>query len=675
MEDLFKTREINNKKLRLNTNRNRQWVEGAFVAPDIDDEHVINYANTDGFLGKILSTKRIFIVLTFIVLGLSGLMTRAAHLQIVQGAEYISLADENRLKAENVRADRGLIYDRFQKPLVRNVPNYVVTLLAQELPEDEVERNTVIEGLYNSLLINYLQDPLESFQETVQQAYNDPTKRDKPLILAEHLKQDHAVLLQVNDRNYPGVKVEKFSRREYITEGPPTSDSDDKIYSPVKSLSHILGYTSSLKEGEYGDLRNQGYLYNDVIGRSGLESSYEEELRGTFGIKQKEVDSQGREKRLINQNQAVDGQSLVTSIDLELQRFAEQTLQANLDEEDKKKGSVVILDPNNGQILAMVSLPTYDNNHFAVGISSKEYQTLIEDENFPLFNRSISGEYPSGSTFKPIVAAAALEEGIVTPNTSFLSTGGIRISSWFFPDWRAGGHGQTNLYHALSDSVNTYFYIIGGGLQEGVEGLGVARITDYAHQFGLSQAMGIDLPGERAGFLPSKEWKEAVKNERWYIGDTYHLAIGQGDLLVTPLQMAMSMTVFANGGTLYQPTIVKGYFDEDSNQIAEVEPLIKNEQVVAQETIQSINDGLRRVVTTGSGRRLGTLEVAFSAKTGTAQWHSEKDPHSWFVGYGPTENPQVAFSVLVEEGVEGSGISLTVAKDILQWWLDNRYAN
>lgn len=671
--DLFRVQEVAKKSLKLKGQKRREWVETSFIEPEIDDMYAKKYGATDGYLGSILTSKRLGIFLTLAFILLSSIIGRATQLQIVQGAEYRDKSDQNRLRIEHLRADRGLIYDRYKKPLVINTPNYVATVVASLLPTDQEERKEILTTIYQQYVSEYRDDSIEEFLEEVDKRYRSASLRGKPFPIAEFMKQDDAINLQILTQNIPSFQVELFSRRQYLNEGPPDTDPNDlTVYPPVKSLSHLLGYQTSLHEGEYEELATAGYLYNDVIGRSGLEYTYEKVLRGVFGQKQYEVTAQGIEQKVIGQSAPIDGQSLLSTIDLELQREAERVLQRYLDENEKTKGSVVILEPNTGQVLAMVSLPTYDNNQFAKRINPDQYAQLITNEDRPLFLRSISGEYPSGSTFKPIVAAAALEEQVVTEHTAFLSTGGIRISLWFFPDWRAGGHGQTNVYHALADSVNTYFYIIGGGT-ETFEGLGVQRISAYARQFGLSEPLTIDLPGEVSGFLPSKEWKEETKGERWYIGDTYHLAIGQGDLLVTPLQVASFFATFANGGTVYQPHLVSAYLDQQGRITKSIQPKVLEQVDISAEHIETVQTGLRRVVTVGSGKRLGALSVPVSGKTGTAQWHSSKPPHAWFAGYAPSTNPEIAFSVLVEEGEEGSGITVAITNEILQWWIENRY--
>jgi penicillin-binding protein 2 len=248
------------------------------------------------------------------------------------------------------------------------------------------------------------------------------------------------------------------------------------------------------------------------------------------------------------------------------------------------------MDPNNGEIIAMISLPSYDNNVFARGISKDEYQALLTNPDRPLYSRAISGEFPSGSTVKPVMVAAGLDSGIITDQTSFLSNGGLRISQWYFPDWKFGGHGQTNARKAIAESVNTYFYYLGGGYQD-FQGLGIDRMMNYFKMFGLGNQTGIDLPNEASGFLPSKEWKEEVKNEKWYIGDTYHVAIGQGDLLATPLQVANYTAFFANGGKFYRPHLLKSILTPEGKDLGTNENYLVKEAVIKSADVEVLLSG------------------------------------------------------------------------------------
>ena len=315
----------------------------------------------------------------------------------------------------------------------------------------------------------------------------------------------------------------------------------------------------------------------------------------------------------------------------------------------------------------MVSLPAYNNNLFAKGIGQEDYNILINHPDNPLFNRAISGEYPSGSTIKPVWVAAALEERVVSENTTFLSTGGISIGQWFFPDWRAGGHGRVDARRAIAESVNTYFYNIGGGY-EGFQGLGVDRLVNYGKLFGLGKQTGIDLAGEASGFLPSRAWKEEYKGESWYIGDTYHFAIGQGDLLTTPLQVAMFTSVFANGGKLYRPHFIKEILTGNDEPFGQANNEPVREGFISPYNIHVIREGMRQTVTAGSARSLQIIPAKVAGKTGTAQWSSKHDTHAWFTGFAPYDNPELAITILIEEGGEGSDAAVPVVREYLKWY-------
>ena len=384
-----------------------------------------------------------------------------------------------------------------------------------------------------------------------------------------------------------------------------------------------------------------------------------------------EVDALGREKQVVSEDVPIDGYNIVLTLDQKLQKVAERALSETMKKMGKKRGAVIISDPRTGGIRALVSLPAYKNNDFARGISSQAYSELLSDPSRPLFNRALYGEYPSGSTIKPLVAAAALQEGVVTPSTTVRSTGGLRIGEWYFPDWKSGGHGTTNLAKALAQSVNTYFYMVGGGYGE-FKGLGVEKLVSYFQKFGLGTLTGIDLFGERDGFVPTQKWKEEVKNEPWYVGDTYHIAIGQGDIVVTPLQVNAFTQYFANGGVNYRPHFFESFLDESGERGDVRKPEVMKEKIVDTRHVEAVREGLREAVVSGSARRLSTLPVASAGKTGTAQWHSWKSPHAWFTGWAPYENPELVITVLVEEGEEGSRAATPVAYDILKWYFSER---
>ncbi|MBM3205205.1 hypothetical protein FJZ48_04510, partial [Candidatus Uhrbacteria bacterium] len=397
------------------------------------------------------------------------------------------------------------------------------------------------------------------------------------------------------------------------------------------------------------------------IGKTGIERSYETLLRGTPGERVSEIDAHGSITSMVGDRPAIDGQDIRLTIDVELQRASEILLREQMQIAKTGRGSVIVMDPQDGSILSLVSLPAFDNNIFSGGASSTLYQALLENRDQPLFPRAWAGTYPSGSTIKIVISAAALAEKLINAHTSFVSVGGIRVGSSFFPDWKEEGHGVTDVRHAIAWSVNTFFYTVGGGYESFV-GLGVDRLQDWMRRFGLGSKTGIDVPGEGPGFVPSKQWKQEAKQERWFVGDTYNLSIGQGDLLVTPIQVAGYTATIANGGTKVTPHFVgKLGTDKPTFPVTSISDLNSN-------SVHTVRLGMRDCVQFGSCRG---LSVPFTAggKTGTAQWNANKRTHAWFTSFAPWDKPEVVVTVLVEEGGEGSAVAVPVARQVLQkWW-------
>jgi penicillin-binding protein 2 len=599
-------------------------------------------------LGVSITKQKIRLILLFLLLGLVAIIARAAQMQLLKGQYYTTLAESNRSRIEWLPAERGVMFDRSGVPLVNNVPRFTMAIVPTDLPRDLTEQRQ---------LLTQAADILDLNPRDIEEKITNKEKISRSIPVAENISYEQAILTEILSADYPAIQLIKGVKRQYL------------LSETTNSLSHLIGYESNVNER---DLENSDYLLTDYIGRSGLEKFYEKDLRGTYGRRRIEIDVLGRKKTVIAEKESVSGKSLELAIDAKLQTEAQKILQNRLRILNRRRGSVIVMQPNSGEILALVSLPSFDNNLFARGISTAEYSALSQDSDHPLFPRAIGAALPSGSTFKLVIAAAALAENIITPRTTFLSTGGIALNNWFFPDWKAGGHGSTNLIKAISESVNTYFYIIGGGYEK-QEGLGVERIINYARRFGFGQKTGIDLPGEGEGFLPSKEWKETTKGERWYIGDTYHLAIGQGDILVTPLQIAAMTAVIANGGKLVEPHLVRAFISEDK-QREEQKIVTLNEQVVPTEVIQQIRLGMRDSVLNGSSRALSLLPVTAGGKTGTAQWHSTKNTHAWFTSFAPFEEPEIVVTVIIEEGGEGSVAAAPIARDIIDYYFKNKTA-
>jgi penicillin-binding protein 2 len=336
------------------------------------------------------------------------------------------------------------------------------------------------------------------------------------------------------------------------------------------------------------------------------------------------------------------------------------------------KGAAVALDPRSGAVRALVSLPGYDNNLFSSGISADEYRALVEAEDQPLFNRAIAGLYPPGSTVKPFLAVAGLEQGVIDESTTVLANGSITVAGQTFGDWRV--HGLVNLTKALAVSSNIFFYALGGGYGD-LEGLGPFRIKEYLSRFRLDERTGIDLPGERQGFIPDPEWKKEIKNESWYIGDTYNTSIGQGFVSVSPLELAVSTAAIANGGTILRPRLVKGTAQGDINTLALTEPEIVASSIASTTALAAARKGMRESVLSGYTRTLQQVPVPVAAKTGTAENIPGMEPHAWVAAFAPYENPEILLVLLVENGGLGSDTVVPVAQKVLSWYFGERTEN
>lgn len=597
------------------------------------------------------AAKQRFLAFTIFALLITAIFAgRLWQLQISQGSTLRVAAEENRIRLKPIHASRGVLYDRNGALLLRNVPNLSLEMVPADLPAGDTLR---AEATGIALL---LREEPEAFLTEIEKLLADDVRRYrsytyKPRTVREHLSYDVAQQLLLRERDLPGFHVETTAMREYLAGA---------------AFSQVLGYTGRVTEEEIQKNSEHPYTPTDDVGKLGLERAYEQTLRGRDGTKQVEVDALGKELRVVASEPPVPGNDLTLSIDVGLQRQAQEALEASMAGHDATGGAAVAVDPRSGEILALATAPTFENNLFTAGLSREAYETLVQDERRPLFNRATGGQYPPGSTIKPLIASAALQEGVVTAATTILSTGGIGIGRWFFPDWKAGGHGSTDVKKAIAQSVNTYFYTVGGGT-ETFTGLGVARIARYLGLFGLGSPTTIDFDTEAKGFVPSPAWKEQAKKERWYVGDTYHLAIGQGDVLVTPLQMAMATAAIANGGALYQPHLVRSVA-APGGEPAAIGPTIRRQDFVAPEHLKAVREGMREAVISGSARALQSLPVPAAGKTGTAQFGTKKRTHAWFISFAPFENPEIAIAVILEGGGQGHEAALPVAKQMLQWY-------
>lgn len=586
----------------------------------------------------------VFLAGAVLVLGFFG--ARLVYLNIIKGAEYQAMAERNSLRALVLVAPRGIIYDRSGEPLVKNEPSLDAVIVPSDLPAAPAERLRLLSSAKAFF------EPDDETWSAIEKRLQESPLQGEPLLLRSNLDQSTVIRFLTERAAFAGVALWKTAEREYV---------DGSVFA------HILGYEGKIRPEEYAERKDEGYLLTDSIGKQGIERSYESELRGVHGKQLIEVDALGEVKQELGAVPPVKGHDLVLSIDAGLQREATRVMERILGEAKLDKGALIAMDPRSGAVRALVSFPGYDNNLFARGISSADYAALANDPRKPLFNRAIAGEYPPGSTIKPILAGAALAEGIITPETAIESRGGIQVGRFFFGDWKA--HGFTDLRRAIAVSSDVYFYSIGGGYG-GIRGLGIDRMREYEERFGWGRPTGIDLPGEQDGFLPTKTWKEERFGERWYIGDDYNSSIGQGYVTTTPLQVLNATAAIANGGTLYAPRLVERIRAVTGEEVVK-EPMVLREQILDPGIMRIVREGMRETVTEGTAQPLQTLPVAVAGKTGTAQFGGGKETHGWFASFAPYEDPELAVVVLVEgqrENVTYHAVPITQA--LYEWYFN-----
>lgn len=608
----------------------------------LEYEHFRQDAGGEEIFKKIPKTLWIPYSICMIVLAI--LLGQLLNLQISQGAFNKTLAEGNRVRTREITPPRGLIYDSKGQILARNKASYNLEVYPLDLPRNKTERQAILEKLSKISQI-----PLSEIQLSIDEK---GILSYEPVVLKENLDRDTALILQVRTANLPGVVMAKKPIREY-----------ENFY----GLSQVIGFVGKMSEKDLTNYPTYKPFYE--IGKDGLEASYEKFIHGKPGIVEIEVDSRGRQQRELKETLPEPGNNLILSINGDLEDYMAKRLASEIDAANAPGGAAIAMDPRTGQILGLVNQPTYDNNIFSSNSLKAEYQKIIDDPNKPMYNRAVSGNYPSGSIIKPVVASAGLEEGVITENTTISDPGEIKVGSWTYPDWKT--HGYTDVRKAIAESCNVFFYAVAGGWDK-IEGLGVNKLTDYLVKFGFSEKTGIDLPSENKGNVPSPEWKKEVKKEMWYLGDTYHLGIGQGDFLITPLEMVNAISAIANGGELLKPRIVQKITDQENHTIYENQKEVIRKNFIKDENLQIVREGMRLAVTGGSARLLGDLRVDAAAKTGTAQFGTEGKTHSWMVSYAPYHNPEIAIVVLIEEGGEGYATAGPVTRDMLDWYFNNK---
>ncbi len=561
----------------------------------------------------------IFVVICFVILIIS-----LWYLQMIKGEEFKERAIENCIRSLVEDAPRGRIYDRQEKLLVTNRPAVVVSIIPAEVDdlEELSERLSRIIGI----------SP-EKISQTVKNYRENPFK---PVKILDDCNTNKVVEIEERKNELKGVVLEVKPRRDYLYHD---------------FAAHSLGYVGEIDKEELQQFGNPKFQGGDIIGKAGLEKYYDDILRGEKGGKEVEVDALGQEVATLLYQKPIPGEDLVLTINKDLQLYGENLLFG-------KKGSIIISDPNNGEILALVNRPSFSPNIFANGISSSDWQRLSSNTEYPLTNRSVQGVYSPGSIFKVVTAVAALEEGITDRKRKIYCPGSFELVGQVFTCWKETGHGSLSVVDAIAHSCNVYFYTLG-------KDLGIERFNKYMQKFGLGEKTGIDLPAEAIGIIPSAQWKQREVKEIWFPGDTINLSIGQGYLLLTPLQVHNIITAVTAEGEIYKLHLVKRIVSADGNTVKEIKPEIYRKLNFSPDTFKIVKEGLRQTILTGTGWRANIKELAVAGKTGTAQ-NPQGETHAWFIGFAPYENPEVCITVFLENGGEGGEAAAPIARAMLE---------
>ncbi|TVR81797.1 MAG: penicillin-binding protein 2 [Rhodospirillales bacterium] len=572
----------------------------------------------------------------------AGLVGRMYYLGVVDAPRYATLADENRISLRLLPPPRGRILDRHGRPLAGNRQTYRAVIVAEQANGVEATLDTLAR-----LIAIGPGDRERVLREVARK------RKFVPVTIREDLSWDEVTRIEVNAPELPGVTIDEGQSRFYPYGG---------------DFAHALGYVAAVAEDETtGDplLELPGFR----IGKSGMERTYDLTLRGSGGRSQVEVNAYGRVIRELSRTEGEPGADIVSTIDLDLQRMASRRLEG-------ESGAVVVMDVHGGEVLALASSPSFDPNAFNRGLRRQEWRELVDNERAPLTNKAISGQYPPGSTFKVAVALAGLERGVISPHTRVFCRGHTRLGSHTFHCWKRGGHGSMNMHEAIVQSCDVYFY-------EVARRLGVDTIAEMSRRLGLGAPVGIDLPGERPGLMPTRSWKAEAMGQPWHQGETLIVGIGQGYALSTPLQLAVMTARFANGGFQVTPRLTRVDAPSPAPSATPLYPPLGVNPVHIRLICDAMNDVVngRRGTARGSMIREEGLEMA--GKTGTSQvrritraeratgirrnedlpWHQRH--HALFIGYAPVHAPRYALAVVIEHGGGGSTAAAPVARDVL----------
>lgn len=589
--------------------------------------------------------QRLAIGAGLVVVVLVILLARMYYLQVIQYEHHSTLAENNRIHVQPLPPARGLIYDRNGVILADNRPSFSLTLTRERAGDWPAVLDTLVE------VLELTEEDRELFERRVRQG----RRAFEPIPILFELDEQQIALIAVNQFRLPGVEVDVKLVRTY----------------PQKEhFAHSVGYVGRINEQDLKRIDNVAYSGTHHIGKTGLERFYEEQLHGQVGYEEVETNARGRVLRVLNRVEAVSGQDLHLTLDVKLQEAAEKALA-------DRRGAIVVIEVNTGEVLAMVSQPSFDPNPFVTGIGFKAYAELRDSPDQPLYNRILRGLYPPGSTIKPMVAAAALDAGVITGTSRVFDPGFYQLpnNSHKFRNWNRWGDGWVSLDLALARSNDTYFYDL-------AHRMGVDRLHEYMTRFGFGRRVALDMFEETGGIMPSREWKRARFKQVWYPGETLILGIGQGYMLSTPLQLAQATVLMATNGVWRRPRLARLIGDQapvDPEPIADIVFKDASSWTLAKRGMESVVHGAR-----GTARKVGqNAAYRIAGKSGTAQVVAIKQgerynrnklnerhrDHALFVAYAPADRPEIAVSVMIENGESGSGVAGPVAKQVMDAWL------
>ena len=594
-----------------------------------------------------------FLVFALIVAVAVGALTaRLFYLQVSNGRQYATLSTRNRTVLEPIPAPRGVIYDRNGRALVSNVATFAVKIRPADLPNQV--RDEVVARVASMLKM----DPSD-INASIDA---NPGSAFELVRIAQDVDESTARLISEAGDALPGVEVAVEARRQY-TDGP--------------LMSQIIGYTGPVSAEQLPKLRDRGYQPDDLLGKAGIESTYEADLRGTYGQESVERDATGRRTQILQTVRRADpGASLTLTIDMQVQKDAQKALRWAMDKIGLKRGVVIAMNPQTGEVLAMVSLPTYDNNLFARGISNADFASLLKDPDKPLLNHATQDNYPPGSTYKLVTGTGALADRKITDQTLLITKGYLTLGSTRFYEWNRRGWGPCDIYCGFGHSSDTFFFQLAGKL-------GIDRLGYWAKEYGFGSPTGIDLPGEVSGIVPTNAWKQEVLGAPVFGGETYQAGIGQGYDVVTPIQLINAYTALANGGTLYEPQIVREVIGADGTVIRPFEPKVLQEMDVKPSVLKTMRNAARNTVLLRHTYNLVDLPIKVAGKSGTAEFGKRDEKgrlpyHSWFVGFVPKDPKNGSFDkpdseLVVLAFAYDSRTKGNVATEIVKYFLQLHY--